>query len=144
MCIVLCSGLVLLLSFQDFKNRAISSLLLFLFFAFSIVLSIEKEGISGLLRSFLVNFIFLAANFGFLLAYFGIKKRRFEQVVDKYVGFGDILFYPILAIWFSPTNFIVFYVCSLFVALIYYAIHRSVSKTIDPQIPLVGWRIRSK
>jgi hypothetical protein len=104
--------------FQDFKSRTISWFLIPL-----------------LLMGF-VGFAFLQINTTELLTYVGInlyivfttllgatliisiKNKKLTNIVNTYLGLGDVLFFVVLATVFSPINFILFFIGSIFISSI--------------------------
>lgn len=131
-------ALLVILAFQDFRERKISWFLLPLLF-FSLVLSgIESLSLKQLLAYFSVNFGFIVLQITSLTIYFSIKKRKFTNIINQYIGIGDLLFFVVLCAAFSPVNFIFFYCTCLLISLVWVLFyHFAVRKEIK-EIPLAG------
>lgn len=129
---------LLLIIYQDLRINAISWWPLPIIFFLSIHLALMKLKFSELLHYSIINFSFIVFQILILTVYFSIKKRKLTNIIDTYIGLGDILFFIILCISFSTINFILFFTFSTLIALI---ISVSIQKTRTKpfrKIPLVG------
>lgn len=63
--------------------------------------------------------LFLLIQLLVLWGYFSIKHRRAVDITNDHLGWGDILFLVVLTLYLSPGNYILFYISSLFLVLIY-------------------------
>lgn len=84
----------------------------------------------------LKNIAFLGFQFLLVWLYFSLKAKRFINVTNTMIGWGDILFLVSLAFYFSLLNFIVFYIGSLVLALLIALVGSFYSS--DKKIPLAG------
>jgi hypothetical protein len=127
---------LILIVFQDFKQRQISWFLIPLSFAgFAYKASLYKE---NTLSVFLFNTAFIVLQLICLTIYFSIKNKKFFNIIDTYVGLGDVLFFIVLCTVFSPLNFITFYVCSMVVTLLAIIAYNLFSARQTKDIPLAG------
>ena len=60
------------------------------------------------------------------------------NIINSYMGLGDILFFAVITTAFSPVNFIIFYVAGLLFTLIAYKIYIGLNKAGSKEIPLAG------
>lgn len=60
------------------------------------------------------------------------------NIVDTYLGLGDVLFLIVICTVFSPVNFILFYLLSMIVTLTGVLIYNVVSTKKTNDIPLAG------
>lgn len=133
---MLAIGLIVLLSFvfyQDFRFRAVY------WFLFPILLIMSyfyvKNDVTPSSWGFNAGFILLQL-IG-IWGYFSLKSKRPINFVNSYLGLGDILFFGILIIWFTPINFILFFIGSLVSTLFFLLIFKS--KALKKlTIPLAG------
>ena len=104
------------LIYEDFKYRAIHWfwLVLFLF----IVLLTNSFDINNVV----LNFMFIMLKLTGVTLYFSIKNRRFVNIINQYLGIGDILFFIPLLFLFSPFNFLAFFILSLTASIIGFGI----------------------
>lgn len=126
------------LSFQDFKYRKISWVLLPLLFIFFIFKGFSTLSYSELSIYFFVNFSFIVLQFAALTIYFSVKNKKLTNIINQYIGIGDLLFFVVLCAAFSPVNFIFFYCTSLFVSLAVSLVFYLISRKAIAQIPLAG------
>ncbi len=66
-----------------------------------------------------------------------MKNKRIVNIIDTYIGLGDVLFFAVMAAAFSPINFIVFYLVSTVLTLISFLVYTFVKKQ-PGEIPLAG------
>ena len=133
--------LVALLStivFQDLKHRAISWILIPLLLCFQTLLALSALTIEKTIFFFLINLGFIVMQLICITAYFSFKNRKFINIVNNYLGIGDILFFLVLCLGFSPFNFILFYLCSLIITLLAFLLYQILSRSQDKEIPLAG------
>lgn len=135
---ILIACFLFIIAFQDYKFRGISLLLfpvgLVLFSIYSLQYGTWQE--QGLLL--LINTGVLLIVFVLLTLYMSIKTKRLLNIIDDYIGLGDVLFLYILALNFSPVNYILFITVSLFLILIIYIIAGVVLKPDKSNVPLAG------
>lgn len=82
---------------------------------------------------------FLLIQFLFLWIYFSVKNRRMINLTNDYLGWGDILFLIVITFYLSPGNYVLFYICSLILVLIYAILQKySLEKKSNKHIPLAG------
>ncbi|MBI2269778.1 MAG: hypothetical protein HYU69_05400 [Bacteroidetes bacterium] len=130
--------MLLILAYQDFKDRTVSSialLILFILFSIQSILtnSLVQAGIYFGINLF-IPFIQLAG----LTLYAAIKNKRFVNIIDTQIGLGDILFFVLLCTVFSPANFFPFYIGSLLVAAILFFILKKLKLSDTNEVPLAG------
>lgn len=71
----------------------------------------------------IINFAILLLQFLLLTVIFSIKSNRVIWVPDKMLGWGDILFLPIIGVYFSPMAMLMFYIlCLILISILYYLI----------------------
>lgn len=121
-----------IISFQDFKYRAISINSLILFFIGAVAYALSHS--SNTAYPLIVNLIFLLLVYTVLRIHFLIKKGVQEPFINHYLGLGDIYVFLITCFYYSTYNFILFVmmtsVCSLIIG--YLNRHR------NNKIPLAG------
>jgi uncharacterized membrane protein len=84
-----------------------------------------------------INTMLLIFQFLLLTIYFSIRSHRLTNIVNKFIGIGDIIFFIFLGLTFSPFNFMLFFITSLVLTLIVYAIFVRGKKE-QYKIPLLG------
>lgn len=82
--------------------------------------------------------LFLVFQLCILWIYFSVKNKRIVNLTEEYLGWGDILFLVVIVFYLSPVNYVVFYVLSLIMVLLYVATTNVLSKKANKQIPLAG------
>lgn len=136
--IFLLIGLVIIV-FQDFKHRAISWYLVpFTFLALLIKGLLTTSATTIFLKDSLFNAAFILVQLLLISVYISIKNKKRTNIVNSYLGIGDILFFVVLCMAFSPANFIVFFIVSLVLTLIGFIVYRIAVKSAKAEIPLAG------
>ena len=121
---------------QDFKQRQISWFLIPLALTGFICKALLCR--EHILTHFLINFLFISVQLIFLTAYFSIKNKKLFNIIDTYLGLGDVLFFLVLCTVFSPLNFIAFYIISLIITLAAVLIYNFSAAKKTHSIPLAG------
>jgi len=103
---------LLFIIYEDFKYRAIHWIWLVVFIGLIIGL-LPIEPITVLVNLALIGFQLLG-----LTLYFSLKEKKFINIVNQFLGIGDILFFIPLCFLFTPENLIWFFVCSLIFTLL--------------------------
>jgi hypothetical protein len=130
-------GILGAIAYQDFKFRAIAWPL-FPLLACVVVSGNMFVNISGgPAASFFINLCFVVMQLFVITLYLSVKERRFVKIWHDHLGAGDILFFFILCLFFSPINFIVFYLGSLLTTVVAVIVFRFFSTSLT-RIPLAG------
>ena len=135
---ILLIGLLGVVVYQDFKFRAVSWVVFPALAVIALVLALVQIPGSELLGSALVNMGFVGLIFTGLTVYFSVKERALVNIVNKYIGVADLLLLIVIALLFSPVNFIVFYVVSLVLITLGSIVYLIAKKNIKAEIPLAG------
>lgn len=132
-CIVLAG-----IAYQDFKHRAIHwlwlPLLLFGLTSFALLSTPLQEVFSNALR----NLLFVGIQWLGLTLWFSMRNGRFVNIIDEYIGLGDVLFFVAIAVGFSQFNFVLFFIGALLFSLIAFGAMRMINRKGKPEIPLAG------
>ena len=132
--------IVLLVVFiQDLKSRSVYWFLfpeiVGLFFAISLL---QRRSFSEILQPAGMNCVFLFIQLLLVSAYFSIKNRRWVNITNELLGWGDILLLLSSAFYLSVLNFLFFYIISLIMSLAVWLIWQILSGKKDTKIPLAG------
>lgn len=130
--------LLFVVLWQDLQQRQISWMLIPALLALFVVSGLNTVEPERLLNYFLINTAFVALQLLVLTAYMSIKNKKWVFIINTYLGLGDVLFFVVLCAAFSPLNFIAFYTCSLFFAMLVYLLYQWLVKGADKHIPLAG------
>jgi hypothetical protein len=126
------------IAFQDFRLRAIHwgwLPLLALLFAWQ---TVTANSWDILWQGTLLNISFVGLQWLVITLYFSLKEGRFVNIIDHYLGLGDLLFFVALTVAFSPFNFIVFFIVGLLFSLLTYGTYMRIKPSADQHIPLAG------
>lgn len=130
-------GILGVITWQDFSRKAILWIVFPAGFVVFFMVGIIKMEPREYLISILLNFLFVLILLTLSTVYFSFKKRKPENIIDRYFGLGDFLFLVILCAVFSPFNFIIFLTGSFLLILLLYSIVAILKYSIR-QIPLAG------
>lgn len=126
--------LLILIFIQDMRFRAVSWVLFpMITLLFFLINSNESK-----LTSVSFNLLFLAAQIFFLWLYFSLKHRKPVNIFSQYIGLGDVLFLCAITFYFSPINFLFFYISSLILIILYVLIQKLMFANSNNAIPLAG------
>jgi len=126
--------------YQDLKYRAIYW---WLFPILSLLLacrSLEAITLSGILKQALQSAIFLLLQFTALTVYLSFKERKLTNIFNGFFGLGDLLFLVSITFGFSFLNYILFYLSSLTLIILFTAILNNINKKSTEKIPLAGYQ----
>lgn len=118
--------------YEDFKFRAIHWYWLVVLLALVLI----TQPFDSTQIAF--NVFFLLIQFLGLTIYFSIKNKQLTNIVDNYIGMGDLLFFIPLCWLFTPTAFIFFFTASLLFSLIGFLLLKQFWKKNLETIPLAG------
>ena len=130
--------LLLFISFQDFKYKAVWWIAFPIGFILSVLLSYSEISLNDLVFNTLFNLLFIAFQLGVIMLFSWIKFKQFKNIFTHVFGLGDLLFLVMICSLFSPFNFVLFYVLSLAFSLIFYLILKILKIYNDAKIPLAG------
>lgn len=134
---ILFMGLLALVVYQDFRYRSLSIALLAGLFLFAAGNTIFINGWKQALIYAGENVLLIGVQLIGILIYFSLKHKRIINIVNTYLGSGDVWFYGILAFCFSPLNFVLFNLSICFIVLVAYAT-AALAKPNGRTIPLAG------
>ena len=124
--------------YQDFRFRAVSWVVFPVLLAAAVALGLRQTGSAELLESSIINLGVLALMFAGLTIYFSIRERALVNIVNRYIGIADILLLAVIAVLFSPVNFIMYYMGSLALITAGSLIYLVLKKDVNAEIPLAG------
>lgn len=128
-----------ILTYEDFKERKISTLWLLLLFFVSIWKGYRQLPFTELLTYSSINTLFVLFQCILISIYVSIKEKKWTNPTIHYLGWGDILFFIALTPFFHPINFVVFYTGGLLTVLLGYILLKGYLKeSLSSQIPLAG------
>lgn len=126
---------LLLMVFQDWKNRTIHVALPLLVFVLSLLL-IKKE-YSSVWMITAYNAGFFLITFVILILYMSWKNKQFLNPFEHYFGLGDLLFYLAITPLFLLKNYVVYFIFSMLFSIVLQLGLKKVMK--HRTIPLAGF-----
>ena len=123
---------------QDLQSRSVYWVVFPALAALLVTLRLHDQPFLEIARSFAVNLAFLLVQLTLLTLYFSVKQRRLLKLTDGWLGWGDVLFLAVCAVYLSFINFLLFYMGSLIAVLAFWLIRQAVVKTAESRIPLAG------
>jgi hypothetical protein len=70
--------------------------------------------------------------------FISLKEKKVKNIIDSYLGLGDVLFFLVLTTIFSPINFMVFFLGSMLISTIIYGSIQLANQQKQTFIPLAG------
>jgi len=129
---------LLVLAYQDFKYRKIHWWLIPVLLVLFYIRNLWQTTINYLLESFVFNLSFVLIQLFLLVVYMSMKNKKLTNVVNSYIGLGDILFFVVMCMAFSFINFVFVYVIGLMLSLIITLAYRILKIEVSKEIPLAG------
>ncbi len=130
-------ALLVILIYQDFRARSVSWIIFPVLIICQGILSFNVTGKQELIFNTSINLALLTLQFLLLTLYFSFRNKRLTNIINQYIGIGDLFFFVFLSLSFSPFNLIAFFILSLLLTLIAYGITMA-GKLKQYKIPLLG------
>ena len=108
---------LIVITYQDFKHRAVWWFIFPLAFAIQVYLGTQYLPLQLQLLYGGLNAMLLLLQLTLLSLYFRVFKKQ-ASLINIGLGLGDVLFLVVLAVAFSPINFILFEISTLILALL--------------------------
>lgn len=112
--IILCCFL-LIITFQDFKDRSIHVFGVVAVFLMGLLLLWFED---GELSGFIAPALFILVVFFGLWIYLSIKQRQLINPLKNHIGLGDVLFFFAITPLFSLKNYMLFFITGMLLSLI--------------------------
>ncbi len=129
---------LLVITYQDMQFRSIHSFTLFMVLGLSIWRTCCLNDISMVLYEPVYILSFLAVQYLLVQLYFRIRKKTWIKL-DEQIGWGDVLLLLAIVPLFSWQGYTLFYVVSLFVALVMHGSVYLLKRPSNKQIPLAAY-----
>lgn len=123
--------------YQDFKGRSISWFLIPLLIVSFISYGLLFIDIYVFSTYFGINLSLILINLLGVTLFISIKEKKLTNIIDSYLGLGDVLFFLVVTTVFSPINFIIFFLGSIFLTTLTYGVIALIKKK-QTLIPLAG------
>jgi len=125
--------------YQDLMYRAVYWLCFPVLAILMFIIKYKFSGMEETLTHAGYSLVFLIFQLLVLWVYFSIKQKKAINLTGDYLGWGDILFLAAITFYLSPANYVVFYVVSLVVVLMYMLMAAQLtSSKKNLNIPLAG------
>lgn len=138
LCKLLAIGTLAIIAFFDFKYQEFpwwTIVSLSVLFSF---LGIAKVGFTVFLLQSTLNLSFLIIQLAAFTLWISIKKKQFINVINSYIGLGDILFFFCTTLLFAFENFILYHLASLLLTTIFGLFWLKVTSRRNNRIPAAG------
>lgn len=134
--------ILLCLAFIFYQDLSFRAVYWFCFPVLAILLSVLKYRLTDF-NDMIVDagyaMGFLLVQLLFLWIYFSVKHKSMVNITNNYLGWGDILFLIAITCYLSPGNYVLFYIASLILVLLYAVFSKYVIRgTNHEHIPLAG------
>lgn len=123
--------------YQDMLYRAVYWWCFPILAVLMVLLKYNTSGIQQTLTDAGYGLLFLMVQIFILWIYFSAKHKKIINITDNYLGWGDVLFLIAIPFYLSPVNYVLFYIVSLILVLLY-ALATAKLITNNKHIPLAG------
>lgn len=127
----------LVIAYQDFKARLISTWLIALFALVNTVFYLSYNPLFQLLQNTLVAGAYLLLCYLVLVLYYFIKNKRFNNIMNTKLGWGDVWLALITGITIEPDYLVFFFTATFSLSLVFQLIFFRAEKN----IPLAGYLV---
>lgn len=129
----------LIMAVEDMQRREIHIAWLTLLLISALSVEILISGISTTIHNTIYNALILSFVFFSLCIWLMIKEGNCSNLLTKYIGIGDILFFASIAPLFNMKGYVIFLIASFCLSIIYWVIIRVLSRDSNSlSIPLVS------
>lgn len=132
--LVLIIPVLIFITYQDFKERAVSVWLFPVLGSLFLVKNLSEILYSQYILNVFINIGFCLIQYAILTLYFSFKNKTITNIADTLLGWGDIVFVLILCFAFPPLMFFIYYMLSLVIATLIGFYFKLQNKT----VPLAG------
>lgn len=126
-----------IVAWQDLKWRYVSAWVLLLLIALAAASAVLAQGIS-VWQSSLLNGVILAVQLLVIKLWFSIRSGKMEQLTDKLIGLGDLVFFVVPCIYWGTIGFVLYMLVALLFSLIGALLWQHFSASANAFIPLAG------
>ena len=131
-------GLLGIVVFQDFKSREISWFLIPLLLIGFAVYGLQQIRMEEFATYFGINLMLVMLNLLCVTLFISLKEKKPTNILKHHLGLGDVLFFLVLTLVFSPFNFIFFYLGSILLTALIYGGLIVFNKKKKVLVPLAG------
>jgi len=128
-----------IIAYQDFKHRAVLWILFPTLGGLFIYKNVMSKDFDFSWIDILLNIGFVCFQFLAITLWFSLKHKRFTNVINKFIGLGDILMMLVLSIALPFISFVLFLMVSFIIVFIGSFIQRIISGK-DITLPLAGYQ----
>jgi formate hydrogenlyase subunit 3/multisubunit Na+/H+ antiporter MnhD subunit len=104
------------------------------------VIRLHDHPWSAIWQTTLINMGFLAVQLFIVTLYFSLKNKKWVNITQQLLGWGDVLFLLNITVYLSALNFLFFYIVSLTAVLLLWLSWQVVSSKKNKYIPLAGFQ----
>ena len=130
--------ILIIVAYQDFNERKIHWILIPACFFLLYWNAIKSVGLIEAFKFTFQNFLFFSLQIILVSTYFFLKYKKSLNIINTFLGIGDVLFLLAICPGFAPVNFIIFYLITLILGLTGFLIYRKVIAVTSSEIPLAG------
>lgn len=128
---------LVLIFWQDMKDRAVSWYFFPILFVLVFLYKIPSEGLEKIIEFAGINTLFLLIQLVMVSLYFSLKNREWVNITKEYLGIGDVLFLFVITPLLTPVLYVLFYLISLLLIVVV-AMLVKIIKNYNKTIPLAG------
>lgn len=86
----------------------------------------------------LINLGILSVQMACLTIYFSLKNKEWTNIVNRYIGIGDLVFFLPICGLFAPLAFLLYFISSFFLCLLGFLLYQQWKQAASKSIPLAG------
>jgi len=129
---------MLAIAYQDFKYRAIHWLLFLTLAILFAIDGIKSQSIIQYGIGVAFNVVLIILQFSILFLIYSIKGKSLNNLLNRTIGTGDIVFILTLTLAFSWQNFLFYYIAGMIFAILIWTLIKMFSNSSRELIPFAG------
>ncbi len=126
-----------IIAMEDFKHRAVRIFWFPMALLMATIYALGFIEFKKMIENTSLILAFLVIQSVLLMAYFVIKNKKWINLTDQYIGWGDVLLMLVIIPLFSPFVYLLFYLSSLLFTISFVLLYQVVYKPMT-FIPLAG------
>jgi hypothetical protein len=133
-------GILAGMAYQDFRYRGIywwMFPILAILFGFH---TLHSTNLKSMVSAATSSCLFIGVQLLILTIYLSLKRSRMINIFSGFFGLGDFLFLVAISVGFSFLNFVVFYMTSLLLVVLWSLVSPNKSEGQANKIPLAGYQ----
>ena len=135
---ILIITVLFLICYQDIRFQAVSWIFFLIGFIIAFIISLKSITRYDLIINSVMIMLFIIFQLAVIYFFSWMKYKKRSNIFNTIFGLGDLLFLIMIVPLFSPLNYLLFFIISMALTLIMFALLKKFNLLKGPTIPLAG------